>query len=959
MIYKKKLIEVALPLEAINLASSREKSIRHGHPSTLHLWWARRPLAAARAIIFAQMVDDPSEHPDIFRTEKSQDKERQRLFRIIEELVKWESTTNETVLNKARDEILQSWRYTCAENAGNPRANELFDRYKLPNFHDPFSGGGAIPLEAQRLGLSSFASDLNPIPVLLNKAMLEIPSKFSNLAPVNPASKISQSFSGSWTAAQGLAEDVRYYADWMRNQAFIRIGNFYPELTIDEKFISKQPELTNYNGKKLTVIAWIWTRTISTPNPALNNIHVPLSSTFLLATRKGREAFVQPVVENGNYYFNVVNGSPPDNEIVKNGTKLGRGANFKCLVSGVPITSQYVKDEGKAGRLGIKLLAIVCEGDRGRIYISPNQEIEQLALSAKPSWTPDTPLPNDMRSHWTPPYGLDTYGSLFTKRQLLALNTFSDLVSEVRDVIKKDAILSGWKDDGLALEGSSTGATAYSDAVAVYLGLAIGRSSSMWSSNCWWQASGEFIAQVFTRQGIPMVWDFGEVNPFSNATGNWTSAVDWIYKVMIGLPAKPASYAIQQDAATQTISQDKVISTDPPYYDNIGYADLSDFYYVWHRRSMKTIFPSLYTTLAVPKEEELVATPYRHGGKENAEQFFLKGMTKAMSKISEQAHPAFPVTIYYAFKQTEESADEGSSNTGWDTFLEAVIAAGFSISGTWPIRTERPSGVKASVNALASSIVLVCRKKSITASIVDRRTFISALREELPSALAHLQAGNIAPVDLAQAAIGPGMAVYTRFEKVIDSEGRNISVHSALSLINQILDETLTKQDGDFDAATRWSLTWFEQVGFAEGDYGVAEQLSKSKNTVITALVNEGIVLSKFGKVRLLKPIELTHKLEDHLDTNMTIWEAVHQLIRVLESNGEGAAAVLAAKLGSKADVARELCYRLFTLCERKKRAVEAMAYNGLVQSWPEIVRLGSQMPTESKTGTNDLFAQE
>jgi putative DNA methylase len=462
---------------------------------------------------------------------------------------------------------------------------------------------------------------------------------------------------------------------------------------------------------------------------------------------------------------------------------------------------------------------------------------------------------------------------------------------------------------------------------------------------------------LFSRQAIPMGWDFPEVNPFGGAAGDFGETTTSMAKTVSGALSRRA-WVSQSDAQTQDISSGKVVSTDPPYYDNVAYADLSDFFYVWLRRSVKPVFPNLFSTLAVPKVEELVATPYRHESKEEAERFFLNGMTQVMHRLAEQAHPAFPVTIYYAFKQSETGDDEGTTNTGWDTFLAAIIEAGFAISGTWPMRTERPTGVKVAMNALASSIILVCRKRSSDASIATRRDFVSVLKSELPQAMAHLQAGNIAPVDLAQAAIGPGMAVYTRYAKVLDAEGQPLSVRAALALINQTLDEALAEQEGDFDADSRWALTWFEQTGFAEGDYGVAEQLSKSKNTAVAGMVEAGILVSKAGKVRLLKPSELPADWDPTTDSRLTVWEMVHHLIRVLEAGGEAAAATLVAKLGSQAETARELCYRLYTLCERKKRAAEAMAYNGLVQSWPEITRLAHEKPGAVKPGTDDLFEQ-
>lgn len=966
MTYKKKLIEVALPLEAINIASAREKSIRHGHPSTLHLWWARRPLAAARAVIFAQMVDDPSAHPDIFPTEKKQEKERQRLFRIIEDLVKWENTTNETVLQQARDEIWQSWRYTCAENADHPRAKELFDRYKLPGFHDPFAGGGALPLEAQRLGLESYASDLNPVAVLINKAMIEIPPRFAGKQPVNPDVKKKADLAGrEWKGAQGLAEDVRYYGQWMRDEAEKRIGHLYPKIEVTADMVedpaNPRPDLKKYVGQKLTVIAWLWARTVKSPNPAFADVEVPLASTFMLSTKTGKEAYVEPVVEGGGYRFTVKVGTPQDAEVAKNGTKLSRGANFRCLMSDAPIASSHIYEEANAGRMGARLMAIVAEGDRGRTYLAPTPEMETVALTAQPEWKPEVAMPENPRWFSPPLYGLKTYGDLFTARQLVALTTFSDLVQQARERVKADAIAAGLPDDGRALAHVGAGATAYADAVGVYLAFAISKLADRGSSICTWFTERDSTRNTFARQSIPMTWDYAELNTLLGGTGSFVGAVGWTAESIEGVAAGYGSnfgVSNQIDAAMQTDSADKVISTDPPYYDNIGYADLSDFFYVWLRRSLRTIFPDLFATLAVPKAEELVATPYRHGSKEKAETFFLDGMTKAMHRLAEQAHPAFPVTIYYAFKQAESNAGDGTTNTGWDTFLAAVIEAGFAISGTWPMRTELSNRMIGSgTNALASSIVLVCRQRSTTAPTATRRDFVAALKAELPQALAHLQAGNIAPVDLAQAAIGPGMAVYTRYAKVLDAEGKPIPVRAALALINQTLDEALAEQEGDFDADTRWALTWFDQTGFAEGDFGVAEQLSKSKNTAVNGLVEAGIVVSKAGKVRLLKPAELPTDWNPTTDARLTVWESVHQLIRVLEAGGEPAAATLVAGLGSRAETARELCYRLYTLCERKKRANEAMAYNGLVQSWPEIVRLASSVGSAAATGMpGELF---
>ncbi|KKH58447.1 hypothetical protein DU74_06150 [Methanosarcina mazei] len=944
MAYKKKLIEVALPLKAINEASAKEKSIRQGHPSTLHLWWSRKPMATARAVIFAQMVDDPSEQPEKFPTEEAQEHERQRLFRIIEELVKWENTTNEKVLNQAREEIWKSWRATCEENKEHLQAAELFNLEKLPAFHDPFAGGGSIPLEAQRLGLEACASDLNPVAVLINKAMIEIPPKFSGKPPVNPESSKQKGItSGCWKGAQGLAEDVRYYGQWMRDEAEKRIGHLYPKIEITEKMVQERPDLKPYIGQKLTVIAWFWARTVRSPNPAYANVNVPLTSKFMLSTKAGKEAYVEPIIEGDTYRFTVKVGKPKNTETAMNGTSAGKRKAFLCIMSGVPINYDYIRAEAKSGRMGEKLVAIIAEGKGGRVYLSPTHEHEEIAQQTKPTWKPDIEMPKKHRNFQPPVYGMNSLGDIFTTRQLVALTTFSNLVQEAREKVKQDALASGMDNDDLNLINSGTGAQAYADSVAVYLAFALDRMAMTGNSLVRWNSVGEKAQHCFGRQALPMLWDFAEPNFLAEATGSIDAAVFYSCDPLKWLGAQVSGKAIQEDAATQLRSSSKIISTDPPYYDNISYADLSDFFYVWLRYTLKSVFPELFATLSVPKAEELVATPNRHGSKEKAETFFMEGMTKAMHRLAEQSHPDFPVTIYYAFKQSETKS-EGVNSTGWETFLEAVIQAGFELSGTWPIRTEmKTRQVAMGTNALASSIVLVCRKRDENAPTATRREFLNALKSELPTSLKHLQHGNIAPVDLAQAAIGPGMAIYTRYSKVLNAEGKALSVSEALILINQTLDEVLAEQEGDFDADSRWALAWFDQFGFAEGEYGVAETLSKAKNTSVSGMVEAGILTSKGGKVRLLKPEELPEDWDPENDERLTVWEMVHHLIRVLEAGGEKAAAKMVIKLGSKANDARELAYLLYTLCERKKRAQEALTYNSLVQSWPEIMRLSRE----------------
>ena len=944
VVTRKKLIEVALPLDAINKASAREKSIRHGHPSTLHLWWARRPLAAARAVLFAQLVDDPSSWPELFRTEEKQDEERQRLFRIIEELVKWENTTNEQVLEAAREEIRESWRRTCEDNEDHPEAAELFNPDKLPAFHDPFAGGGSIPLEAQRLGLEAHASDLNPVAVLINKAMIEIPPRFAGKPPVNPDSRSGQGdIDAAWKGATGLAEDVRYYGKWMRDEAEKRIGHLYPKVAVTEEMARERPDLKPYVGRELTVIAWLWARTVQSPNPAFADVDVPLASTFVLSKKKGKEAYVEPVVESGGYRFKVRAGDPPNS--ASTGTKL-KGANFECVMSGAPVSGDHVKSQGKAGRMGSRLMAVVAQGDRSRVYLDPLPEHEGLALGVSPpGWRPEGDVPARLTGGTCVPYGLDEWWKLFTDRQLVALTTFSDLVGEARDRICADAVAASLPDDEVPLREGGSGATAYAEAVSVYLAFGVSRSADFWSNLCIWanQPKNELVTHLFGRQAIPMAWDFAEASPFSSSGGNFSNNLDYVAKslAILGLPEPGMCY--QADAVLNDVSQGKIISTDPPYYDNIGYADLSDYFYVWLRSCMHSVFPTIFGTLTAPKSDELVATPYRHNGKKEAEAFFLEGMTRALRQLRDRSCPSMPTTVYYAFKQAESKSSTGGITTGWETFLAAVTGSGFSIAGTWPVRTERVAKpVAIGNNALASSIVLACRPRPADAPVATRREFLDALSVELPQSLAQMQSGYIAPVDLAQAAIGPGMAVFTRYSKVLDASGEPVSVREALALINQTLDETLTEQEGDFDADTRWALAWFEQSGFAEGDFGVAETLSKAKVTSVEGMVDAGILVSQAGKVRLLRPDELADDWDPQTERRLTVWESVHHLVRVL-NRGEEPASDVAARLGVMAEPARELAYRLYRICDQQNRPQEALAYNALIQSWPELASLARQ----------------
>lgn len=949
----RKLIEVALPLDAINVACAREKSIRHGHPSTLHLWWARRPLAAARAVIFAQMVNDPGYERNLGRgmNKEKASIERERLFKIIEDLVKWENTNNEEVLTRAREEIWKSWRETCLLNKGHPQAAELFNPDKLPAFHDPFAGGGTLPLEAQRLGLESYASDLNPVAVTINKAMIEIPPRFVDQKPVGPLipgekqSKLTE----DWSGTKGLAEDVRRYGAWMRSEAEKRIGHLYPKIEITAEMVAERPDLKPLFGQKLTVIAWLWARTVKSPNPVFSHADVPLVSTFVLSSRTGKEAYVEPVVQGDGYRFTVKLGMPT--EKAKNGTKEGRGGNFRCILSDSPIPVAYIRDQGQAHLIGQKLMAIVAEGTSGRVYLSPVHSHEVLANEAHPSWNPDTKINYNPRDIRTQLYGLTTYGDLFTPRQLVALTTFSDLVQEAIEKCRQDALTVGVDDNGVDLEHGGNGAIAYAHAVGVYLGFVVDKGANYWSSLCSWHPGRDTVTSTFGRQAIPMVWDYAEANPFSDSSGNVLSGSNQAAKLLANVYAKIKGDVQQSDAQTQLISLGKVISTDPPYYDNIGYADLSDFFYVWLRRCLKQVFPKLYATLAVPKTEELVATPYRHGGKEQAEAFFLDGMTRAIHNLAEHAHPSFPVTIYYAFKQSETKESSGTSNTGWDTFLDAVIRAGFAITGTWPMRTELIGNLKKVVNALASSIVLVCRKRDANAPTVSRREFIRELNTVLPEALDEMTRGSVnspvAPVDLSQAIIGPGMAVFSKYAAVLEADGSPMSVRSALQLINRFLAED------DFDADTQFCLHWFELHGWSEGTFGEADTLSRGKGTSVNGIKEAGVIQSGGGKVRLLKWNEYPTDWDPNTDARMPAWEALHHLIRTLKQGGESAAGRMLSAFDGKIEAVRQLAYRLYTLCERLGKAEDARAYNELITSWTGIESAAGKLPeTEEKQGT-------
>jgi putative DNA methylase len=922
--YKKKLIEVAIPLEAINVASAREKSIRHGHPSTLHLWWARRPLAACRAVLFAQLVDDPSSHPDKFPTHEAQEAERKRLFEIIEKLVKWENSTNEEVLEQARVEI----RNSCGG--------------ELPPVYDPFSGGCSIPLEAQRLGLPAYGSDLNPVAVMIGKAMIEIPPKFKDMAPIHPGPKERQFYRN----AEGLAEDVKHYGEWIRQKAWERVGHLYPQVDLPKE----------YGGGKATVIAWIWARTVPSPDPAFADVQVPIASSFLLSSKAGNEAWIEPIVDRQakTIAYRIRNGgTKAELAAAKEGTKAGRGANFRCLVSDNAITPNYVKQMGRDGRMGQTLIAIVAEGSRARAYVAPSAKHQELALSAKPKWEPETRLPNDPRNFWTVDYGLTTFGDLFTDRQLVALNTFSDLIHEARAQVEVDALAAGLPPDNTPLCDGGKGAKAYAEAVSVYLAFGVSRLSDIQNSLCRWESSKTQVRNLFGRQAIPMLWDFGENNAFADAAGDYRTSLGSIVKVIERFSPRADGLERSHDAQTVDYPENTVISTDPPYYDNIGYADLSDFFFCWLKPALQPVYPNIFSVLATPKTEELVATPYRHGGKDAAEAFFMDGMGKAIANMVKQSSGVFPASIYYAFKQSEIE-QEGISSTGWATFLQAVVQAGYAVVGTWPMRTEMANRMIASgTNALANSVVLVCRKKETAADVITRAEFIRALKRELPPAIAKLQAANIAPADMPQSAIGPGMGVFSRYKAVLEADDRPMTVKTALQLINAELDEYLGGIQGEFDADTRFAITWFEQNGLKAGDYGTADNLARARGISVDSVKHAGIVESAASKVRLLKRDELDPEWEPSADTHLTVWECLQHLVRLHEHDGISYdTAVMLKQIGAKAEAVKDLAYCLYDICANKRQdAKEATAYNALIADWTELTRQAASIYDTRRDG--------
>lgn len=897
---KKKLIEVSIPLDIINDASAYDKMPGIGaHPKGIHHWWARLPLPSARAILFASLVDDPSSNPEQFPTEETQEKERERLFEIIRKLCQKKIHTRQNVFEEAHQEILKH----C--------------NGQLPTVLDPFAGGGSIPLEGMRLGLPVQASDLNPVAVLINKAQLEILPQFANQKPINPESQKTIHLT-KWELGKGLAEDLRYYGNWINEEAKKQIGHYYPKAKV--------------GNKEQNIITWIWARTIKCPNPACG-CDMPLVRSFILSSKKKPNFYSTPILKRngeGNEVlgYEVLQGTPD----IK-GTTNRSGATCVCCNEAVKLND--LREYGRKYGYGQKLIALVIEAKRGKTYISPDENQERLALSIENNNDfLDQKLPTNPRWFSPPLYGLTEYKELYSPRQLLGLSTLNHLIGDIGEKIVSD----GGSDD-------------YAKAIRTLLVMIGDRMADFNSSICTWNNSNEKVMHVYGRQAIPMVWDYGEANLLGDAVGAWKTCYEYVADCVEVILTKESSVqsAKQYNAAKYKFSEKSfIISTDPPYYDNIGYSDLSDFFYVWLRKGLTAQYPELFGTVLVPKMEELVASDFRYGSKEAAKDHFEGGFKEAFGNFKKGIDPRFPLTVYYAFKQDEnddgndeieEGSKEISLSTGWETLLESLVSTGFQIVATWPIKaSQKWRMVAMGTNALTSYIVLACRPRPENATSITRREYLQILKRELPDAIEVLQRSNLAPVDMAQATIGPGMGIYSRYNQIMEQDGTPMTVRTALSLINKALGEILAEQEGDFDTETRWALSWFEQMQFSAGEFGDANALALAKNTAVNALVQAGIVKAGGGKVQLIARAELSDNWDPENDTRVVVWEMTQHLIKQLQEKGETGAARLYKKIGSKADVARELAYHLFTLCEKKGWTQEAQAYNSLVLSWNQIV---------------------
>jgi putative DNA methylase len=791
---------------------------------------------------------------------------------------------------------------------------------------DPFAGGGSIPLEAQRLGLVAYASDLNPVAVLINKAILELPPLWCNRPPVSmdPGGVKAR----SWIGSDGLAEDVRKYSGWVRDRAQKILGDFYPKADLAD-------------GSKAAVVAWIWARNVRCPNPACG-IDAPLAHSWWLAKKPGKEAYVVASVADGRVHFSISHDMARSPSKDDHGTMRRGGA--VCVGCGGSISLSYIRVEGEARRLGVQLVAIVAKGTGRRIYLAASEEHVACSRMDAPIEAPAEQLIHDPRNVWCVNYGLKSIADLFTNRQLVMLTTYCELIRQAREKIHMDAAAAGLSSES-GLVGEASEARAYSDTVSVYLGLALSRVSSTNSGLCRWNPhpSKESVSDAFARQAIPMVWDFAEGNPFMPGPSDYRQSAEWIARALDALVVGKPGAASQADAAKVAKPLGTVLSTDPPYYDNVGYAVLSDFFYVWLRRVVGDLYPEMFQTSMTPKADELIADSSRHGGKAEAARFFRKKYEEVFTWLRNGAPDDLPVTIYYAYKQSE-SAGLGQVSTGWEVFLDAMLRTGWSIKATWPIRTERTGRMRdIGANALASSIILACRPRPETAARTDRRGFLRELRSELPPALVSLQQSNIPPVDLAQAAMGPGIAVFSKYAQVAEVDGSPMSVRTALSLINQVLGEVLAEHEGELDEDSRFALKWFAEHGWSDGAFGDAESMTKAFNTSIPRLERVGIFRARAGRARLILPSEISKKTGHSGDSTTVLWRILMDLVERVENEGleSGSELILAVmKAVPNIDAIRDMAYVLFSICERRRWSKDGVVFNHLVTSWPDLRKM-------------------
>jgi putative DNA methylase len=883
---KRKLIEAALPLDAINAASRADKDRKTGTIRNIHKWFAPMPTPAWRALLFASVVDDPGTA-----------EEREALWSLIEELVaSGPEPPAESVLARAKNAIRTSVGHD------------------VPLVLDPFCGGGSTLVEALRLGLPARGSDLNPVPTLISRALVTLLPTVSGQGPFSE-SHGQVAMSGDGRA--GFVTDVLAYAEGVRESAQRALAANYPQSPAGN-----------------TVYAWLWARTALCSNPACGKRTV-LATSWWLSKRKGERAWLLPATtrDSDEVEFRIETAGdgpvPPP--------KTGRGATFSCLHCAASIGEEHLAREGEHGRLAVRLLALACiDGEKKRTFELPDETQTLAAYGVQ-----EDPALRDLNvsdGGGRQRFGCDTYADIFLPRQALALDTFARAVDGVRDRVIGDGA-----------DGN------YADTVATFLGLCVGRLAHANSSQCRWNvAATGFIPKIepaFGRHDLPMSWDFAESNPFAGSVGDWNQVVKTALRAVRLAPLTGSAATGLADARRAIPESERgqvLVATDPPYFGHIDYSELSDYFYIWLRRALRRVHPDLFSVLVPPRRDELVALPSRHDGSSaGAYNYFVSGFTEVFRNLCQGQDERFPMLIVYAHREGERGT------AGWEAMLEAVLAAGLMVVGTLPLhatRNQRMTGL--GTNALATYVVMVCRPRPDDAARITRQDLVRLLRAELVDAVSEFQAASIAPVDLAQAVIGPGMQIYSRHGAVLETDGSRVNVGAALSVINRTLAEIIDEQEADLDAPSRWAVTWYEQHGLESASFGEADQLARAKGTSADELVRAGIVDSGGNKVALIPRDEMPDEWSPATDAIPTAWEAVQHLVVALSVGGEQQAAATYRTLGQLADPARELAYRLFRVAEGAGLSDEALAYNGLVTSWSEIARLAASIP-DAPTGVN------